>query len=472
MSGHEGQLAKRYPPEPVTAIPTTTPAWKTSQTPTASTTSLSPSSALVNSAGVASSFTTSAPSGQFAAPSSRALVAATTSPATTCAPSYVAPTMITGTGTFAKPSSFAKKTARSQQITVDGQRFNIVGPNIYWLCSDENVAPLGAPPDKGRIREALAIAVAMGANTIRTLTCGISVGPGTPYNYEQTYRKFNQDAFEIRDYVLYAAREYGLRVIMTMVDQHAYYHGGVNDFINFRHASTANNGYQFYQNRAVINAYTEYITSFINHVNTYTGIRYGDDPTILAWETGNELGGYINAYAWPPAAWTTQVIRVIRMYDTNHLIIDGSNGFWNYTNNASPAGLTNRAVSIMSDHGYPRNTGILNHEVGLAAQNLKGFLIGEYDWTSTQSTVTLDAYISALEAQSNYIGDMIWNVMGHDAQCCFFISHNDGYSLYYPNGNSAPDQANILKVAQHWHRVRGLAVPTQLKGVVCPQPVF
>ena len=27
----------------------------------------------------------------------------------------------------------------------------------------------------------------------------------------------------------------------------------------------------------------------LNRRNTITGVRYGDDPCVLAWETGNEL---------------------------------------------------------------------------------------------------------------------------------------------------------------------------------------
>lgn len=39
--------------------------------------------------------------------------------------------------------------------------------------------------------------------------------------------------------------------------------------------------------------------------------------------------------------------------------------------------------------------------------------------------------------------------MGHDSQCCAFVQHGDGYSLYYPNGNAeAADRANILAVTQ------------------------
>ncbi|GAA5908351.1 hypothetical protein JCM5296_001289 [Sporobolomyces johnsonii] len=419
-----------------------------------------------------SSSVTSAPS-PFTTGTTRALVAATTSSATTCAPAYTAgKTTIRGTGTLPKPTSFVKKAIRSQQLTVNNQPFRVVGPNIYWLCQDENYGPVGSYTDKGRVREALAIAVAMGANTIRALSCGISVGPNNPYNLEPSWNVFNSSAWDIRDYVIYAAREYGLRIIMTLTDNYNYYHGGKYSFINFRHASTANNGIQFYTNRAVQNAYGAYIAKFMQRVNPYTGVTYANDPTILAWETGNELGGYINAEAWPPTQWTTQIIRFISLYDTNHLIIDGSNGIYNYTTKAEPAGLTNRGVNIVSDHAYPRNVALLNAEIPIATKNMKAFLLGEMDWTVDFGGDTLSDYIAAIDASGTYLGDMIWNVMGHDPQCCSFVTHNDGYSLYYPNGNSAANAQNALTVVQHWYNVTGRAIPTALPAVACPQPVF
>ncbi|GAA5919876.1 hypothetical protein JCM1841_002086 [Sporobolomyces salmonicolor] len=435
---------------------------------TTSTTSSSTSTTLSSS----SSSATPAPS-PFTTGTTRALVAATTSSAKTCAPTYTAGGFtITGTGTLPKPTSFVKKAARSQQLTVNNQPFRIVGPNIYWLCQDENYGPIGSYTDKGRVREALAIAVAMGANTIRALSCGISVGPNNPYNLEPSWNVFNSSAWDIRDYVIYAAREYGLRIILTLTDNYNYYTGGKYDYINFRHASSASNGIEFFTNRAVQNAYGTYIGEFMQRVNTYTGVTYANDPTILAWETGNELGGYINAEAWPPVQWTTQIIRFITEYDTNHLILDGSNGIYNYTTKAEPAGLTNRGVDIVSDHAYPRNVALLNAEIPIATKNLKAFLLGEMDWTVDFGGDTLSDYIAAIDASGTYLGDMIWNVMGHDSRCCSFVTHNDGYSLYYPNGNSAANALNALTVVQHWYNVTGRAIPKTLPAVACPQPVF
>ncbi|GAA5906944.1 hypothetical protein JCM8208_003719 [Rhodotorula glutinis] len=462
---HRRHLDKRYPPDRATTFrPTTTPAYAVrTASPTVST----------------SSSQTTRPPGQFGGgTATRALVAATTSLASTCAPPYVAPTMIRGTGTLPKPTSFVRHAVfRDEFLTLDGQPFVVVGPNIYWLCQDENYGPVGSYTDKARIREALAIAVAMGANTIRALTCGISVGTylGTnPYNLEPTASVINEEAWDVRDYVLYAAREYGLRVIMTLTDNYNYYHGGKYDFLKFRSGSLANGGAAFYTNRAVIAAYTYYVTQIVSRVNSYTGVAYANDPTILCWETGNELGGYINKEMWPPLTWTHTVRAIIAKYDRNHLIMDGTNGFWNYTNNAEAEGLKSRYITMMSDHGYPRNLGIIKHEVGQLANAYfgKAFLIGEYDWTTTQSSLPLSDYLSYIESQKPNIGDMIWNVMGHDPQCCRYVSHNDGYSMYYPSGNSVADQGNILLVAQHWYRQTGRTPPTSLVGVTCPQPVF
>jgi mannan endo-1,4-beta-mannosidase len=80
-------------------------------------------------------------------------------------------------------------------------------------------------------------------------------------------------------------------MILPLVDNFKYYHGSKYDFIGFRFANTSYPGTAFYTNRAVVQAYTAYIQKIVTRVNPYTGLTYGNDPTILAWETGNELGG-------------------------------------------------------------------------------------------------------------------------------------------------------------------------------------
>lgn len=95
--------------------------------------------------------------------------------------------MITGTGNLPKPTSFVKRSTSGLGLTLDGSPFRVAGTSeftlvaestfnllivnfidIYWLCNDENIGIVNSYTDKSRIREALAIAVAMGANTVRS----------------------------------------------------------------------------------------------------------------------------------------------------------------------------------------------------------------------------------------------------------------------------------------------------------------
>ena len=47
-----------------------------------------------------------------------------------------------------------------------------------------------------------------------------------------------------------------------------------------------------------------YVEHLITYVNPYTGISYGNDVTIFAFETGNELGGPTFGDMDVPVEWT------------------------------------------------------------------------------------------------------------------------------------------------------------------------
>lgn len=125
----------------------------------------------------------------------RALAAAATT-STLCAAKWLAPTMISGTGTLPKPTSFVKRQPTGLGLGLEGASWKIVGTSecclrrgswpeltaalglllllplstdIYWICNNEDTLPKAQLTSKTRIREALAIAVAMGANTVSRL---------------------------------------------------------------------------------------------------------------------------------------------------------------------------------------------------------------------------------------------------------------------------------------------------------------
>lgn len=69
----------------------------------------------------------------------------------------------------------------------------------------------------------MSIASAMGANTIRAHTVGINYG--TDRSTENALGQFSPRGFAAVDWAVFAAKSYGLRLIIPLAEQYDYYHG-------------------------------------------------------------------------------------------------------------------------------------------------------------------------------------------------------------------------------------------------------
>jgi len=99
--------------------------------------------------------------------------------------------------------------------------------------------------------------------------------------------------------------------------------------------------------------FTLYIRTLLNHTSPYTNVRplssralalshlvavrpltllsrsqltMAADPTVLAFETGNELGGWTGDAYPPPAEWTTAVAQLLHELAPDTLVLSGSYG--------------------------------------------------------------------------------------------------------------------------------------------------
>ena len=90
----------------------------------------------------------------------------------------------------------------------------------------------------------------------------------------------------------------------------------------------------------------------LNHVNVYTGVANKDNPTIMSWETGNELSYGLGGAA-EFTKWTSTISAYIKSIAPNQLVMDGSLGM-------DPGDLKLADVDIENPHFYPLNTALLS----------------------------------------------------------------------------------------------------------------
>lgn len=331
-------------------------------------------------------------------------------------------------------------TRSGSQLILNGHQFRFAGANIYWLGLDDGAQTY---PTAYRIEDAMITANELGLTVVRAHSLGVSTG--CAFCVEPQLNRFNETALQHIDYAIKVAHEHSIRLIIPFTDNYHFYHGGKHSFTDWRGISDEN---QFYTNPQVINDFKQYIHMFLNRVNSYTGIAYKDDPTILAWETGNEL--------LSPSNWTQNIASDLKSIDHHHLVVDG-----NYGINLSS--LTLPDVDIYSDHLYPPNVTRLAADAMETNNANKALLIGEYDWAVDDGS-TLSTFLRAAKNNVHVAGDFFWDIWSHD-DVSGYRSGIGGLNMAYP-GDTPDRRARTLTILSHAYSMSGIRMPgDRLPGI-------
>lgn len=349
----------------------------------------------------------------------------------TSTPLAVEPTTTTG-GT--NQDTFVIRSGSS--LLLDGHPFRFSGANIYWLGLQELTSDY---PSHFEVDDALGTASFMGATVVRSHTLGISVGCAKCI--EPSLHQWNDTAFNAIDYAIKSAHDHNIRLIIPLVDNWHYYHGGKHNFTDWEGDSNEDD---FYSNGTVIQDFKNYISHILNHVSKYTGVALEDDPTILAWETGNELSA--------PSSWVRTITTYIKGRDHHHLVMDGNQP------DELLSDLNIQTVDLYTAHydSYPPTISTLRMQINQVTNVQKVFVVGEYDW-NTDKGDSLSNFLSFIE-HSGLAGDMYWSLFSHDDEYGF-VQHDEHYTLHYP-GNTPDMRSQISLLRAHAYAMQGLPVPT------------
>jgi mannan endo-1,4-beta-mannosidase len=292
-------------------------------------------------------------------------------------------------------------TRSGTRLMLEGKPFRFAGGNLDYLAlASDSFGKIGATdiyyPSKSMIDDAFAALHKMNGTVTRVWS---SASQGCPLCVEPELGKFNEEALKQLDYAVYSAARHHIRLILLFVDPWGYYTGGTEQYKKWR------GGGDFFRDPKLIADYKLYVSTLINRKNSYTGVKYRDDPTILAWQAGNELRE-------APVEWEREIAHYTKSLDPNHLIIS-SNDF----HSLEPEHAAIKEIDILSRHYYPffgkAYVWNLEHDAALARQANKVFVVDEFGWDRGNASVEqLKSHLDAIRADPNIAGDLFWALRG------------------------------------------------------------
>lgn len=236
-------------------------------------------------------------------------------------------------------------------VRVDGTRF-IRGDSTYyflgtnlWYGMHLAAATTG---NRQRLLSELDQLQSLGITNLRVMAAG--EGPDTaPWRVVPSLQpqpgEYNEELLEGLDFLL---SEMGKRQMTAVLCLNNFWHwsGGFAQYVNWYedkpipYPPPAEDGSwftfslyssRFYKNKKALAAFERYIRSIVQRVNSYTGLAYRDDPTIMAWQLANEPRGILRPRAY--RRWIRRSASLIKSLDKNHLVSIGSEG-----NTSAPTG--------------------------------------------------------------------------------------------------------------------------------------
>jgi hypothetical protein len=314
--------------------------------------------------------------------------------------------------------------------------------------------------DTFEVRDAFKTIRLMGGSVTRTYTFSIKGGIANPNNksHINAAGDYDEDMFKDLDMVLKLANEYKIRLIIPFIDNWDWW-GGTKKFASFRGKSQAD----FCTDPNVIADFKNLISFVLNRTNTLTGVKYKDDPAILAWETGNELGlENAGGDAVKFDKWTDEISTYMKSIDPKHLVQDGKDC---YRYGLSDAQLNMVNVDIITDHYYWGDYAAACNKSRNLCKGKKVFYVGEFN----NSDQLVNEQLFSTVVANGTSGALLWSLRFHTKDGGFYF-HEDPTNPANPcfrwPGFSSAKTDEVLKMEQirmFSYIIQKLAVPAKTK---------
>ncbi|XP_047979580.1 mannan endo-1,4-beta-mannosidase 5-like [Salvia hispanica] len=359
------------------------------------------------------------------------------------------------------------------QLVIDGSPFLFNGFNSYWmmyLSSDVN--------DRQKVSAALRDASAAGLSVCRTWAFAdggdraLQISPGT----------YDEHVFQGLDFIISEAKKYGIRLILSFVNNYKDY-GGRPQYAQWAKnaGATISGDDDFYTNQIIKDYYKNHIKTVMTRLNTITRVAYKDEPTIMAWELINEPRCETDHSGKTVNGWVEEMASFVKSIDNKHLLEIGMEGFYGDSvperKQANPNNIqvgtdfiSNHLVKdidFATIHAYPdiwlsgksedeqvrfMQSWLFNHWQDARNTLKKPLVLAEFGKSSKDPGYTLnkrDTYIGNVyrdvyryaQNGGTMSGSLVWQVMAEGME-----SYGDGYEIVLSQSTST---AGIMSRQAH-----------------------
>lgn len=212
-------------------------------------------------------------------------------------------------------------TRQGNQLILNTNNFYFSSANNYSLFYQSTAV----------IDEFFQNAASLGLNLIRTW--GFCEGTGYAYSFQPTAYNYNEATFAKMDYIIYKANQNNIRLIITLVNNWDDF-GGMNKYVEW--SPTANSHDDFYTDQWCRDCYKAYVNYFLNRINTYTGVAYKDDPTIMIWELTNEARCGSDPSGDKLQQWIEEMSAYLKSIHNHQMVSTGTEGWYADDPNKDP----------------------------------------------------------------------------------------------------------------------------------------
>ncbi|KAI3993016.1 hypothetical protein MKX01_009759 [Papaver californicum] len=191
------------------------------------------------------------------------------------------------------------------QFLLNGSPFLFNGFNSYWMM---HVA--AEPTERYKISNVFRDASAAGLTVCETWA-------------------FSDGSNQALDLQISPAQKYGIRLIMSLVNNYNDY-GGRPQYAQWSKSAGVqiSSDDDFYTNPVLKEHYKNHVKKVLTRFNTITKVAYKDDPTIMAWELMNEPRCNADTSGKTVQGWVQEMATYTKSIDNKHLLEIGMEGFY------------------------------------------------------------------------------------------------------------------------------------------------